>query len=484
MLKNLFRGSKTPVTHRTIKLHNSETKKLEIFEPVKNPRVTIYTCGPTVYDHVHIGNLRSFIFADVLKRVLTKNGYVVEHTVNFTDFGHLSSDGDTGEDKMTKGLKREGLPITLDSMRQLSSKYIESFQDDFDDLRMAEPTTWARASDYVRKQISLIRALDDKGYTYETSDGVYFDISKFPAYGRLGNININKLKSGARVEVNSEKRHPADFAVWKKSDLGWDSRWERGFPGWHIECSAMALATLGKQIDIHTGGEDLLSTHHNAEIAQSEAVTGKQYVKYWLHSAFITIDNTKISKSLGNGITLRHLSDRGFSADDYRYWLLTSHYRTPINFSWEALKAAKQALFRLKRHMYEDFKRTVAVPNQTYLDAFNDHLASDLDTASAIAVLWEVIKDPILDDKTKAGTLVAMDEVLQIGLSEPLAEGTKQLGVVSLNDLPDSIQALIDQREAARIARNWSEADRLREALQLKGYAVEDSQNGPKVSKQ
>ena len=230
MLKNLFRGSKTPVTHRTIKLHNSETKKLEIFEPVKNPRVTIYTCGPTVYDHVHIGNLRSFIFADVLKRVLTKNGYVVEHTVNFTDFGHLSSDGDTGEDKMTKGLKREGLPITLDSMRQLSSKYIESFQDDFDDLRMAEPTTWARASDYVRKQISLIRALDDKGYTYETSDGVYFDISKFPAYGRLGNININKLKSGARVEVNSEKRHPADFAVWKKSDLGWDSRWERGIP--------------------------------------------------------------------------------------------------------------------------------------------------------------------------------------------------------------------------------------------------------------
>ena len=246
----------------------------------------------------------------------------------------------------------------------------------------------------------------------------------------------------------------------------------------------MALATLGKQIDIHTGGEDLLSTHHNAEIAQSEAVTGKQYVKYWLHSAFVTIDNTKISKSLGNGITLRHLSDRGFSADDYRYWLLTSHYRTPINFSWEALKAAKQALFRLKRHMYEDFKRTVAVPNQTYLDAFNDHLANDLDTASAIAVLWEVIKDPILDDKTKAGTLVAMDEVLQIGLSEPLAEGTKQLGVVSLNDLPDSIQALIDQREAARIARNWSEADRLREALQLKGYAVEDSQNGPKVSKQ
>ena len=484
MFKNLFGHPKTPVTHRQLNLHNSETNQLEIFGPLKNPKVTMYTCGPTVYDQVHIGNLRSFIFADILKRTLVKNGYAVEHTINFTDFGHLSSDGDTGEDKMTKGLKREGLPVTLDAMRELSSKYIAAFQDDFDDLRMAEPTTWARASDYVRKQISLIKALDDKGYTYVTSDGVYFDIKKFPTYGRLGNIKIEKLKSGARVEVNTEKRHPADFAVWKKGELGWDSRWDRGFPGWHIECSAMAMATLGKQIDIHTGGEDLLPTHHNAEIAQSEAVTGKQYVKYWLHSAFITIDNTKISKSLGNSITLRHLTDRGFSADDYRYWLLTSHYRTPINFSWDALKAAKQALFRLKRHMYEDYKRKVAIPDQSYLDTFYDHLANDLDTASAIAVLWEVVKDSTLNDKTKAGTLVAMDEVLQIGLSEPQTEGVRQLGVVSVSDLPAEVQALIDEREAARIARNWAEADKLREALKIKGYLVEDSQNGPKVTKQ
>ncbi len=481
-LSQLFSG-KAPIIIREVKLHNTESGKLEVFKPINEKKVKVYSCGPTVYDNVHIGNLRPFIMADILKRTLMRNGYLIEHTINFTDFGHLSDDGDAGEDKMTKGLKREGLPITLDAMRQLSDRYIKEFTGDVAEMRILEPDTWARASDYVKKQIGFVKTLEEKGYTYETSDGVYFDISKFPKYGRLGNLDIEQMKAGARVELSTEKKHPADFAVWKKSNLGWKSRWGTGFPGWHIECSTMAIATLGKEIDIHTGGEDLANTHHNAEIAQSEAATGKQFVKYWLHNAFITIDNTKVSKSLGNAINMHHLLDRGFTGDDYRYWLLTAHYRSPVNFSWEALKAAKQALFRLKRHVYEEYKQQTAIPDKAYLERFDEHLADDLDTPGAIAVLWEMVKDNSLDNKTKCGTLMAMDEVLEIGLSDNLTEGVRLLGVVAAEDLPEKVLQLVNRREAARTAQNWLEADNLREEIKLNGYTVEDAANGPKVTK-
>ncbi|MEY3784540.1 MAG: hypothetical protein RLZZ230_862 [Candidatus Parcubacteria bacterium] len=483
MFTKLF-GPKTPVYMREVKLYNTESGKKEVFVPVDSKTVKMYSCGPTVYDYAHIGNLRAYLSADIVKRVLIRNGYIVNQTINFTDFGHLTDDGDAGEDKMMKGLKREGLPTTLDAMRQLSDRYIKAFKEDFDELNILPPTTWARASDYIKKQISLIKTLDEKGFTYETSDGLYFDISQFPKYGKLGKINLKKLKSGARVEVNSEKRHPADFAVWKKGELGWDSRWGKGFPGWHIECSAMAMDTLGKQIDIHTGGVDHISIHHNAEIAQSEAATGKEFVKYWLHNEFITIDSTKVSKSLGNTITMRHLKDRGFSGDDYRYWLLTAHYRTTTNFSWDALKASKQALFRLKRYMYEDFKRKTSTPDENYLEKFDARLADDFDTPGAIAVLWDMLKDDKLDNKTKCGTLMSMDEILDIGLSDNLLEGVQSLGVVSVDDLPTAVQDLIDQREVARIARNWIEADTLRDAIKLKGYTLEDTNYGPKVTKE
>jgi cysteinyl-tRNA synthetase len=483
MLGNLFGGS-SPVITRTIKLYNTESKKLEDFEPHKATDVKMYSCGPTVYDNVHIGNLRAFLNADILKRVLMRNGYIVNHTMNLTDFGHLTDDGDTGEDKMMKALKREGMSIDLKSMRKLSSMYIDLFQDDLYALRIMPPTTYARASDYVKKQISLIKTLEEKGFTYETSDGVYFDISKFPTYGRLGNINLDKLKSGARVEVNSEKKHPADFAVWKKGELGWPSRWGTGFPGWHIECSAMAMATLGKQIDLHTGGEDLQYTHHNAEVAQCEAATGKPFVKYWLHNAFVNIDNgAKISKSKGNALNLRHLLDHGFSGDDYRYWLLTAHYRSQVTFSWDALKAAKQALFRLKRHMYEDYKQKPSSPDKNYLEKFDERLADDLDTPGAIAVMWDMIKDKKLTDTAKAGTLLAMDEILDIGLSDKRTEGARALGVVAKDDIPDEVRDLIDAREVARIGREWPEADALRDRITEKGYSVEDSEHGPRVTK-
>ncbi len=482
MFSKLF-GSQTPVHVRDIKIFNTESGKVEIFKPYNEKLTKIYSCGPTVYDYAHIGNLRSYVFADILKRVLLRNGYLLKHTINYTDFGHLTDDGDAGEDKMMKGLKREGLPVTLEAMRKLSDQYIKAFEDDIDELRILHPDTWARASDFIKKQISLIKTLEEKGFTYETSDGLYFDISQFKKYGRLGNVDLEKLMSGARVEINKEKKHPADFAIWKKGELGWDSRWGKGFPGWHIECSAMAMATLGKQIDIHTGGIDHINTHHNAEIAQSEGATGKTFVKYWMHNEFITIDSTKVSKSLGNTITMRHLMDRGFTGDDYRYWLLTAHYRSPINFSWEALKSAKQALFRLKRYMYEDFKQEASAPDSSYLDKFDTLLADDLDTPGAIATMWDMIKDPNLDDKTKCGTLFSMDEVLDIGLSENLHEGVRSLGVVATDELPNDIQELIDQREAARVAQNWLEADKFRDALKLKGYSLEDTPHGPKVTK-
>jgi cysteinyl-tRNA synthetase len=467
----------------SLRFFNTLSGRLEDFAPLTPPRVTIYSCGPTVYDYVHIGNLRSYITWDILKRTLLHFGYEVAHTINFTDFGHLTDDADAGEDKMMKGLRREGLPITLSAMRELSDRYIAAFKSDCDALRILPPTTWARASDFVEVQVRLIETLEGKGYTYETSDGLYFDISKFPTYGKLGNIDLTTLRSGARVGVNEEKRHPADFALWKKGLLGWESRWGKGFPGWHIECSAMAIATLGKSIDIHTGGIDHIHTHHNAEIAQSEAATGKPFARFWLHNEFITIDNTKISKSLHNGITLRHLTDLGFSADDYRYWLLTAHYRSPVNFTIEALKGTKQALYRLKRHVFEDYRGVTGTTDQATLDRFAAALGDDLNTPAAVALLWETVKHPTLTPAEKFGTLLAMDSVLDLGLSDDPDEGARSLGVVAKTELPADIQTLIDAREAARIARNWFEADRLREALNLKGYAVEDTPHGPRVTK-
>jgi cysteinyl-tRNA synthetase len=419
----------------------------------------------------------------MLKRTLIHNGYPVKNTINLTDFGHLTDDADTGEDKMMKGLKREGKPVTLASMRELSDFYIEAFITDMHALRILNPTTYSRASDYIPEQIQLIKSLEEKGYTYETSDGVYFDISRFPQYGRLGNINLKELKNGARVETNSEKRHPADFALWKKGDLGWESRWGKGFPGWHVECSAMAMATLGKTIDIHTGGIDHIHTHHNAEIAQSEAATGKQFVNHWMHTEFITIDNTKISKSLNNTLTLNALIEQGFSADDYRYLLLTTHYRSPLNFSFESLSAAKNALTRLKQLMYVEYKNAASRPNREYEAKFTAALNDDLDTPKAIALLWDMIKDDSLDNGTKCATLKSFDLVLGIGLDDPLDDALFKLGVVAIEDIPEEITTLLRDREAARVARNWDESDRLRQMIQLKGYAIEDTPTGPKVSK-
>jgi cysteinyl-tRNA synthetase len=466
-----------------IQLFNTESRDLEVFTPLSKNEVKIYTCGPTVYDFAHIGNLRAYVFADTLKRVLAYNGYHVNHTINFTDFGHLTSDADTGDDKMMKGLRREGMELSLESMRTLSDRYIHAFKEDLSALNIIYPTQFSRASEYVREQIALIQTLEEKGYTYTISDGVYFDISKFPTYGRLGNIDIESLKSGSRVEINPEKKHPADFAVWKNGELGWESRWGKGFPGWHIECSAMAFATLGKQIDIHTGGVDNIATHHNGEIAQSESATGKQFSRYWMHSEHVLMQNEKLSKSFGNGVTLQDLTAKGYGADEYRYWLLTGHYRSQVSFSYEALDASKQALSRLKRLLFETWKDTKGKLNAQYQQRLINIINVDLDTPKAVALLWEMLKDEDLTEGERKTTALEFDAVLGLGFDKAPEDILRSLGHIAPDSLDDEIQDLVDQRQAARAAQNWAESDRLRDAIALKGYTVEDSPEGPKISK-
>jgi cysteinyl-tRNA synthetase len=462
---------------------NSASEKKEEFHSLKPGKISMYSCGPTVYDHAHIGNLRSYLLADLVKRVLMYNGYEVKHVINFTDFGHLVDDGDAGEDKMMKALKREGKPITLTAMGEIAERYMQSFKDDMDAFRNLPPTQYTPASSYVKDQIRLIKTLYEKGYAYETSDGLYFDITKFPQYGLLGNIDLNKLRDGARIEVNTEKHHPADFALWKKGLLGWESEWGKGFPGWHIECTAMIFSTLGKQIDIHTGGEDLKYTHHNGEIAQAEALTGKTYVSYWLHNAHLKINDTKIAKSLGNGIRLTNLVDRGFSPLVYRYWLLTGHYRSPMNFTFEALEASRQALFRLKRFIFEHSTDKKGTVNETYREKFHTYINDDLDTPRAVALMWDLLKESAITTADKIATLKDFDAIFEIGLSDEPSDIVRELGIVAEEDVPEEIQELIEQRTLARATHNWDESDRIREALNLKGYVVEDTPQGQKISK-
>lgn len=478
-----FFTEKKVESHAPIYFFNSATNTKELFTPLKTGEITMYSCGPTVYDHAHIGNLRAYLLPDLIKRLAQYYGYEVKHVINFTDFGHLTDDGDEGEDKMMKALRREGKPITLTAMREVAEVYMESFKADLAALHILPPTQFTPASDFIREEINLIKTLYEKGYAYETSDGVYFDIAKFPTYGKIGKIDISKLREGARVEINTEKHHPADFALWKKSILGWDSTWGKGFPGWHIECTAMIFTTLGKQIDIHTGGEDLKYTHHNGEIAQAEAVTGKEYVHYWLHNAHLSIDGTKIAKSLGNGIRLRGLVDRGIPPLAYRYWLLTGHYRSPINFTFEALQGAKQALFRLKRFIYEECKNRHGVVNEPYRELFLKALSDDLDTPRAVAHMWEVVKDSSLSPADKVATLRDMDIILDIGLRDEPDELVRELGIVAADEVPPEIQECLAQREIARATKNWDEADRLRERINLKGYTVEDTPQGQRISK-
>jgi len=476
-------GAKPPLI-----LFNTLTRKKERFSPVRDDYVRMYNCGPTVYSYIHIGNLRAFVFADILRRAFLLNGYKVMQVMNITDVGHLVSDGDDGDDKMTLALKREGKALTLESMYELATYYKDSFIEDLDALNIKRPTVLPRASEHIAGDVAMIETLIEKQYAYRTSDGVYFDTTRFPDYGKLGGIDIKGQRSGARVEVNHEKRNPIDFALWKRDEnLGWESPWGRGFPGWHLECSAMALEYLGKEIDVHTGGIDLIGTHHNNEIAQSECATGKPFARYWMHNEFINIEGTKISKSLKNTISLKQLIEHGYNPLAYRYWLLTGQYRTKMNFSFTALDASATALTRLHRFFAEKLNSakggTVQVLyKQKLIEAIND----DLDTPKALGLIWKIIKDDTLTPKDKRATLLHFDKALGLGLLA-LAKSSKtsvQLNVktVEFDSLPEEVREIIEEREKAREEKDWQRADELREKLSSRGFTIEDSGDGPIVT--
>ncbi len=466
-------------------LYNTLSRAKEAFTPLRRDFVRMYHCGPTVYDYAHIGNLRAYVFADTLRRVLRLNEYKVRQVMNVTDVGHLTSDADAGEDKMTVGLRREGLPLTLEGMHTLAERYTLAFLKDLDFLLIRRPDVLPKASEHISAQIALIETLMEKEYAYRTRDGVYFDTARFEGYGKLGGIDVSALREGARVEVNPEKRNSADFALWKKDDtLGWESPWGKGFPGWHIECSAMSMEYLGKELDIHTGGIDHIPVHHNNEIAQSEAATGRSFARFWMHCAFVNIEGTKFSKSLRNTITLRQLVERGFHPLAYRYWLLTGHYRSPMNFTWDALEGAQTALTRLQRIAVEHLREVPVAPvDESFALSFRRALNDDLNTPQALALLWDTLKgDEVFEHKRAA--LVHADRCLGLGIRELFEEkGAVQVGVVSEPHVPDEVRALVDEREVARREKDFDRADQLRDRMSKLGYHLEDTSDGSRITR-
>lgn len=471
---------------------NTLSGKKEVLEVPSTRPARMYNCGPTVYDRQHIGNLAMYVFVDVLRRTLAYNHISVRQVINITDVGHLSGDNegdaDVGEDKMTKGLKREGKELTIENMRELAERYTSLFLDDLAALNIATAETeFPRASDYIEAQIAMIQTLEDKGYAYKISDGIYFDTAVFPTYGQLGNIKIETLQEGARVAANPEKRNSADFALWKFNDaLGWDSPWGKGFPGWHIECSAMARDLLGEQIDIHTGGIEHIPIHHNNEIAQSESATGKKpFSRIWLHRAHIQINGEKIAKSQGGAIYLSDIIEKGFHPLSYRYWLLNSHYRTPANFTWEGLEGAQQALIRLHSRVSVS-KNTGGAVIAAYEGRFHERINDDLDTPGALAVVWDLLKDTSHSADDVYATLLVLDTVLGLQLGEPDKQLQTLLSsnfgtVVDPEQIPGQIQTMLTDRETARSEKNWEEADRLRKSIEEHGYIIEDAPDGPRL---
>lgn len=396
----------------TLKIHNSLSGKLEEFKPIKSGEVRMYSCGPTVYDRVHIGNLRAFLTSDLVRRTFVYLGFSVEQVMNITDVG-IGGDNDEGEDKMIKGLKRENLGVTLDSMRELADGYTEKFKEDILALNIKLPHALPRASEHITDQIELIEQLEKKGFAYKTDDAVYFDTSKDKGYGKLGGLTPID-ESQARVDVGG-KKSPRDFALWKfNSNLGYSSPWGQGFPGWHIECSAMSQKYLGKSFDIHTGGIDLLPVHHNNEIAQSEVICGCDLAHYWIHNEFVNFGNIKMAKSEGNTITLSTLKEKGFSPLAYRYLLLQSHYRTPTTFSWESLEASSKAFTKLQK-LFSSLPEGGEI-NEEYKKKFTEKLENDFNTAQALAVLWTLAKDKSVSDEDKRATIADFDKVLGLNL--------------------------------------------------------------------
>lgn len=464
-----------------MKLYNSLTRQVEDFSPREEGKVGMYACGMTVYDYAHIGHGRKYINDDVLRRTLKYLGYEVKHVQNVTDVGHLVSDGDEGEDKLEKGARKVGK-----SVWEVAEFFTKHFYNSMDSLNILRPDVIAKATDHIEDQIEVIKKLFENGYAYDTPEAVYFNVSRFDGYDKLfGRQALEEKKVGVREEVNPDenKKNPADFALWFKrvgrfSDhaMHWNSPWGDGFPGWHVECSAMSMRYLGEQFDIHTGGEDHIPVHHPNEIAQSEAATGKHpFVKYWVHTTFLTVEGQKMSKSLGNFYTIEDVINKGYDPISLRYLFLTAHYRKRINFTWEALESAQNALNRLREFVkvYKSKKedaRTELSPEKLekidhFRSQFAEYIADDLKTAQALSVLWEAVKSNI-PDTDKLDLILSFDEVLGLGLNKITAEST---------EVSDEIKQLLEKRDALRAEGKYQEADAIRDRLKNEfGYEVRD----------
>jgi cysteinyl-tRNA synthetase len=471
-----------------MKLYNTLNKKIEEIHIPDEKEIGLYACGPTVYDYTHLGHLRKYTLDDVLVRALRKNGYRVNHVQNITDVGHLSDDGDTGEDKLEKGAKKYG-----ESVWDIARRFENYFWHSMDLMGVTKPDTSCRATDHIKEQLEMVKTLEKKGYTYVIEgDGVYFDTAKLDDYGKLARLNIEELKAGARVETVG-KKNPTDFALWKFEREGenramvWDSPWhERSFPGWHIECSAMSMHYLGEQFEIHTGGIDHIPVHHTNEIAQAEATTGKvPFVKIWVHHNFLQVEGEKMSKSLGNIFTIDDVVEKGFSPEALRLLFLTGHYRSEMNFTWDTLAGSQKAWDRVLHFVQQaraeidsvrifDMSESEAV--KRYSVSFYDAINNDLNTAQAVAVVWEVLKDTQLSVTEKLYLIFDFDAVLGLGLEE------KSLLQEEAVTLSPEAKKLVEERQQARDSKDWKQADVLRDQLQKLGYQVTDEATGQKVT--
>lgn len=470
-----------------IKFVNTLGRKKEIFKPIAAGKVGMYCCGPTVYNYAHIGNLRTYVFEDILRRILEFNGLKVKHVMNITDVGHLTSDADIGEDKMELGAKREKKTVW-----EIAEFYTKTFMGDINKLNILKPTIICKATDHIKEMINLIKKLEKNGYTYAIDDGVYFDTSKFKEYGNLLGMTFDKmqenLKAGARVELNPQKRNVTDFALWKfspkdkKRQMEWDSPWGVGFPGWHAECSAMSMKYLGETFDIHCGGIDHIPVHHTNEIAQSEGATGKKFVNYWLHGAFLVLGkDTKMAKSAGNVNTLQTLIDEGFDPLDYRYLCLTAHYRSELIFTLDNLKSARNSLSTLreniriiKEEMKDSTKKSDSKILKSYEEKFLAVINDDLNMPEALSVVWNLVRSgKKINSHDKLKLLKDFDKVLGLYLDR----------IEKTEALPKEVEELVKERERLRKLGDYKAADEIRKKIKDLGFIVEDTSKGVKWKK-
>lgn len=458
-----------------MKIYNTLTRQKEEFKPNKEGEVRMYSCGPTVYNYAHIGNLRAYLFMDNLRRVLKYNGYKLKHVMNITDVGHLVSDADEGEDKMMKAARRE-----KKDPYEIAEFYMNAFFNDLKELNVDKPEIIARATEHIKIMEEYVKKIIENGYTYHTDDTIYFDTSKLDKYGVLSNRKVEEQKAGARVEFDSGKKNISDFALWIKAPenhiMKWDSFFGKCYPGWHLECSAMGYEYLGDNFDIHTGGIDHIPIHHENEIAQSKGFSGKIPANYWMHVNFMLVNGEKMSKSLGNVYTLSDLKEKGYEPFDFKMLMFTSTYRNQINFTWDSLDSAKVSLQRLREGYLKELDGTDEVSKEEikdYENRFLEAINDDLNMPIAMSVVWDVIKNP---KKAKAfrDLLLKFDEVLGLDLKNYQKQDDK---------LPDEVLDLVSKRDEARASKNWAESDRIRDLLVEKGYQVQDTKEGTVVKK-